>query len=386
MTNLKASLLCLYIVSPVLMSFFLLFFNINVPLSLIAFVAISFFIVFFGNFKGSKNSLYYLVIFLVFLGGVFLSVLYTPSSIYVYTKLFSMVNLVFCLVFLFYFKYKDFLKAIYWASIIVVIVGGIYFPVYNFYISGGGGSYQNSEVFKGFYLNFGLIAGLLFLCCFYLLDTTKTITSLLFLLFIFIVFSGARGPLLFVVLFILFSFILRFKERLFSNGFILFSFISSILIFIVIFTDANIPALERTIARVSLLFSDEKGGSVNTRFSYILETIDYIEEAIFFGHGFGSFGLLVVGEDSRFYPHNLVLEVWFELGLFGLLVTLSLLLFPVFLFIRTFGFKKLEYLIPYFYLFANSLKSNSLTDHRLLFLFSIIPILYTLAYNEKHDS
>ena len=152
------------------------------------------------------------------------------------------------------------------------------------------------------------------------------------------------------------------------------------------FTDVNIPALERTIARVSLLFSDEKGGSVNTRFSYILETMDYIEEAIFFGHGFGSFGLLVVGEDSRFYPHNLVLEVWFELGLFGLVVTLTLLIFPIYLFIRTFGFKKWEYLIPYFYLFANSLKSNSLTDHRLLFLFSIIPILHTLAYNEKYDS
>jgi O-antigen ligase len=42
-------------------------------------------------------------------------------------------------------------------------------------------------------------------------------------------------------------------------------------------------------------------------------------QIFFIGDGIGSFGLRHLNEDVRDYPHNLLLEVWFELGLVGLI-------------------------------------------------------------------
>lgn len=43
------------------------------------------------------------------------------------------------------------------------------------------------------------------------------------------------------------------------------------------------------------------------------------------GHGFGSYMHFKAGMDKRGYPHNIILEVWFELGLLGLIPFLALL-------------------------------------------------------------
>ncbi|WP_413772122.1 hypothetical protein, partial [Vibrio campbellii] len=40
--------------------------------------------------------------------------------------------------------------------------------------------------------------------------------------------------------------------------------------------------------------------------------------SIFFGEGLGSFGVIVYGIDQYFYPHNVPLEILFEMGLLGL--------------------------------------------------------------------
>lgn len=66
------------------------------------------------------------------------------------------------------------------------------------------------------------------------------------------------------------------------------------------------------------------------RFShYILLFSDFKYQNIFHGAGTGNFGFLRFGIDSRYYPHNIFAEIFYENGLFGLSWFLYLLITPL---------------------------------------------------------
>jgi O-antigen ligase len=75
----------------------------------------------------------------------------------------------------------------------------------------------------------------------------------------------------------------------------------------------------------------------------------------------------ISGVDGRGYPHNIILEIWFELGLIGLFL---FLLFAMSSFIYKISKESKTSWIIFLYIILNLLKSNSLVDIRIhLFFF-----------------
>lgn len=100
-----------------------------------------------------------------------------------------------------------------------------------------------------------------------------------------------------------------------------------------------------------------------------------LEDPLYFtvGYGFGSFNLLMYGEDKRGYPHNVFLEVMFELGLIGLLI---ILLFFALVIYRGIKRKRVVLLFAILFVMMNILKSYSIVDLRLLFgILSIVAFI-----------
>ena len=208
----------------------------------------------------------------------------------------------------------------------------------------------------------------------------KSIIRRLGILFSFclVLLLGARGPLLFV----LFIWILIVLESLRTNKDLrsIFLIHKKTFYFVIlgIFGVAGIMAallqlsetsfydfLQSGISRFLLLFETDKGDSVNFRLQMISDAIYYINQSPIFGHGLGSYGVVVYSDDLRGYPHNGLLEIWFEGGIF------SLATFIAFISMSLFAAKKrnqplLIYLI--IFLMLNFLKSNSLDELRILFL------------------
>ena len=121
---------------------------------------------------------------------------------------------------------------------------------------------------------------------------------------------------------------------------------------------------DRSFFRLSFFFGVDKGDSITDRFELISFTIDKVAQSPIFGYGFGSFSEEYIGVDGRYYPHNIFLEILFELGLIGLVF---FALFLLTLFIRLDLKKAACYVILALPPFFNSLKSLELTEHRLLF-------------------
>jgi len=138
---------------------------------------------------------------------------------------------------------------------------------------------------------------------------------------------------------------------------------------------------DRTFSRLTALEIAKKDSAANDRlkrFSYVISKID--TEHIVQGYGFGSFGIEYTGYDIRTYPHNIILEILFELGLMGLVIYLLY----IFLIIKKIYYYKDGLSIALFiYLFLNSLKSLSLTDSRIMFAF--FTIILISEYKTNND-
>lgn len=98
----------------------------------------------------------------------------------------------------------------------------------------------------------------------------------------------------------------------------------------------------------------------------ILERQRYLDfvlnspEAGLGGFGIGSFGMALSGIDFQLYPHNILIEIWFETGIISLLLFLSCI--AIILFIR--GRSELKALFIYFLvaaMFSGDLVGNAQT-------------------------
>jgi hypothetical protein len=207
----------------------------------------------------------------------------------------------------------------------------------------------------------------------------------------FLILSGARGPLLFTLLIIFFYYTFRlyrykFKRSInlnqtFKIAFIAFPFvIVSVIYGIIKFYDKFYELLNRSIFRISLFInglSDKKdlGESVDIRVDQIKFSFDSIFDNFknfLLGLGFGSFGISYSGKDIRLYPHNILLEIWFELGLIGLLI---FVLFLFSLFLKKWKDKRFITGFIILYIIMNMLKSSSIVDIRIFFTFFALFII-----------
>ena len=129
----------------------------------------------------------------------------------------------------------------------------------------------------------------------------------------------------------------------------------------------------KAIGRFSLLHPDILFDSSNLilRLKHYDFFLENILEKPFFGWGFGSYGLYFLGIDERSSPHNVFVEIYFELGLLGLYFYL---LFLIFCYYKIFKSKShLLYIL--FYLLLCLQFSFSLADLRLNYGFIAISLL-----------
>lgn len=120
-----------------------------------------------------------------------------------------------------------------------------------------------------------------------------------------LIISGSRGPLIAVVISLL---LYLYGRRELSFGGLFASIVATSLIMLVL-----------GIFTASYVF-DTEFYSVYHRFDATSFAID--QPISFFGKGISSFGYYYLGEDVDIYPHNLLAELYFEIGVVGVLLFL----------------------------------------------------------------
>jgi O-antigen ligase len=120
--------------------------------------------------------------------------------------------------------------------------------------------------------------------------------------------SGSRGPILGVLISVA---LLRLNRTVFVM--ILLSMFLLIIIGINSFNGVK-----------ELLLSMNDFSSLE-RIQHYQFVFNQLLEIPFFGYGYGSYGLMYLGSDIIFYPHNLFLEVLYEMGIFALVLIIYMI-------------------------------------------------------------
>lgn len=386
-------LLLLFILSGLLKGY-LLFLGITFPVDLTVLTLLLIFFKFGYEILLKKRTLIFpryfinsILLFALFYLWILLTLFFTPSKNYSFQKAgyFGINFIAFALPLLLGdLKVKKFIKGF---ILLSIFCGLAYLPFQFLYQLGemAGTSTDKLDSVGGMYLDIGEFLGLSLVFCVTsdrlwksnLIHFIVSTTCLVVLALI-----GARGPLIFALLIALLYFILKIRNTLkyvFSQSFFV-KIIIGCALFIVIYlknTEYFEVLFERTLSRLMVLGeNDSSNSSAITRIEFLESSYFHIFKNPFvfiFGNGIGSFGILTLNEDIRAYPHNIILEVLFELGLIGLLIFCIWIIFSI-KFVR----KKSEYVsvLVLIYLVMNLLKSSSLIDIRLSF---IVFSLYVLG-------
>lgn len=324
-------------------------------------------------------SKYAMILMFALFSLILFSLFYTSSEYYVYTKILQFFTIV--LGFLFPLLIRNFSieKFFKWFIIIVVTLTIVFLPLF---ISGYKSfstqylEYQNSPIAMIYqsYLTMGyLIAIALIINTFSPAFTGIRKTLISFFLFGVLLTTGARGPLFgFIIVILLF---LLFKGSSIKKP-KLSTFIGSIIVIGILSVYAlpkhDISGLiERTFDRITTIRQDSSANDRIIRATFVLNHLD--AEHLIFGYGFGSFGYEYLKVDTRSFPHNMPLEILFELGVLGLMIYLLLIVIIV---KHLIGLRSFVLWALFLFLLLNSLKSLELTDSRVLFGFFAVILLY----------
>jgi O-antigen ligase len=319
----------------------------------------------------ARGSLPSMTLLLFFYLWMMVSLIYTVSPQYSYFKTFVfLTNLV---AFWFPLAYKDF--AFQRFTRYFVLVATVFIVLYLSVVPRSyGGSLDNLELSVK-YLDMGFLSALNIL----LLILPNVCTALGRWLKLglgavnlaSLVICGARGPLVFMILvLVLYVFfhprqLSRFLGR-WSLKKALVVAVSPVILMVVLYQMLVNYAfnIERSIGRLNMVL-DVESSSLEVRISqmsFAVKSILASASNFLLGSGIGSFGILYGGEDIRLYPHNMILETWFEMGAVGIFFLMLFFLFYL---------KKIRRNSPslyiFLYLLLNSLKSYSLVDLRVMF-------------------
>ena len=179
-----------------------------------------------------------------------------------------------------------------------------------------------------------------------------------------LVFLGARGPVL--ILLAGYGFILFRKNLLRLCG------VATVLLLCLQMFDINNTLLHQRL-QSALSGNDD---SLGERFVYFESAWGAIQSTPLLGVGFGGFGMFHRDVDERCYPHNIILEIWAELGLVGIVIFGGTCLFAA----RQIRSNKTYTLLLVFTL-LQLMKSSSFVDSKYLFIF--VGLLFTTAHEEE---
>jgi hypothetical protein len=333
--------------------------------------------------KSSRPVIFILVTFYLWM---VITLLYTASPGYSYIKVFMFLSDLLAVLFPFIYRgfnpKRFFHLFAYVGSGLIFLYMALFPSIYT--------SYLKDIEYRGMvikYLDIGFLAGVIILI---LAFTCPKMNRLIKILLIGInawtlLVSAARGPMLFLVLVLVIRFAVSFVTFMktswklnFKNIFYLVAGIGFLGTAAYYLIDRYALLLERSITRLLLLLDPQGSESILERITQVSYSFGRIFENagnFLFGLGIGSFGILYEGVDERNYPHNVVLEIWFELGFLGIIMFIMLLLIY---------FKKirlrLNFVLIFIYLLLNSLKSYSLIDLRIMFgMLSVLLIYLTFS-------
>ncbi|WP_418498100.1 O-antigen ligase family protein [Flagellimonas sp.] len=286
-----------------------------------------------GKLTTKKHSLFYILLFVVFHLLMFISLIYSKGFNLGLNKTFLFfINYIFLLYPLFMQKInaRIIFSTIFW----IIIPLSIWFIFQRLFLWAPGSDVLKNPFYelRIFYLNLGALVGLLVLWFFHQRKWELFIFSLIVLLGL-----SARGPLIFSLLIILSISAKMFlsnvkKVKISSNRLIIFGS-SLVCVFSLMFYYSNFfynLLYENLILKLQGLFSSFDGSIMGRfkRLDFAFENIFESFSSFFFGHGIGSFGKMYNQEEIMDYPHNLFVESWFELGIFGLLLSLIIFFYP----------------------------------------------------------
>lgn len=145
---------------------------------------------------------------------------------------------------------------------------------------------------------------------------------------------------------------------------------------------ATFAAQLRGIWRIIALLNGP-GSSLGTRFDYWVWSIENIDiGTVVQGHGLGSWPVLYGMGDLQQYPHNMILEVLFELGIIGLGLLSALLLYVTantfFEWSRHRGPIPIVIGVLFVYMLMNTMVTGDLNENR--FLFALVGLMTYRTY------
>lgn len=258
--------------------------------------------------------------------------------------------------------------------------------------------YFNEIYIQGWYLVLGQFLIVNMLLIFSFSEKKKIIYNLLISLNIICLLGGRFPIVLALLVFFIISIYLIQKKYLTKK--LLMQFFKSLTIIILINSVLNLSSktyrslLLRSIYRFEVLSSsfndlnflndqenyqeslNQENNSFNKRLEYLLFSKTKIFEnksSLILGYGLGSFSNEYDQTDRRLYPHNIIVEMVFELGLIGLLLALAFLISNSSSYK---GFFTNLALLAALTLLINSMKSSSIVDLRLLFALLAISIFH----------
>ncbi len=163
--------------------------------------------------------------------------------------------------------------------------------------------------------------------------------SMLIAVGMFLFFTGSRGVMLAIIM------------AIFAFYFFKIKFAPPLLIFFLLLSALAYPFLKNYNSQELVLsvtpkwshlfilkrfYAERSGESIDIRRLLYAKTWRGFKEAPvhkkFFGHGFGAFGYLYSGgKDRRMYPHNIQLEILYEVGIAGLVLFSYITLIPFYM-------------------------------------------------------
>lgn len=224
----------------------------------------------------------------------------------------------------------------------------------------------------------------------------KTTMAMIIIMAVVILFSGGKMPLMSTMLtfFIITILATRFisKGKLVVNKGVFRLTVLSIIGTLLLLPVYLSGAFDNIFTRISSFFD---GGDTSTLMRVVLyqTAIDMIKENPIFGTGWASFPLYFYDKDIKVYPHNIFLEVFSELGVFGLLFLVLLIMYAIFQGVikykkmnHKFNNIQLAIIGGFIFFLLNANTSGDLTDNKILLTFvALMTISIRININEEQD-
>jgi len=380
--NFQNVLIAIVILSGVLNNFVNAYlFSINVTLFTFIIVLLDiFYNIFSKNIFLSTKYIFILLAIFLFYCLMIVSLVYSPSQSYKYTKSINfIINILLFTypIFIRELKLDKIMRIIKWTAIFLSIF--FIYERYRYWLPSNY-SIRGSNNFSFVHLGIGVNLSITLI---YESFKKKWITVMLLLSLL--IGMGSRGSFLFSVLTLLIFHYKYFIYRLFNfklkkqQLYLLTIVIFVLSVILYKYHEKISEVIALGVGRFESLINFSEDKSALGRLYHYEVALNNIFTNIFtilLGFGIGSFGIITHNQDIRWYPHNIFLEAWFELGIFGMILLMIIILRPFFT--RTKGDNKLKAM--YTFLFFEAMKSSNISDLWILFLFLSIFLVYRKTF------